>query len=52
MQLAFFIEVLAGGLLAGVMYSLVALGFVLIYPAIVLTLTGIRTLRRYPTPAG
>jgi len=30
---AFFIEVLAGGLLAGVMYSLVALGFVLIYKA-------------------
>jgi branched-chain amino acid transport system permease protein len=29
----FFIEVLAGGLLAGVMYSLVALGFVLIYKA-------------------
>jgi branched-chain amino acid transport system permease protein len=33
MDLAFFIEVLAGGLLAGVMYSLVALGFVLIYKA-------------------
>jgi branched-chain amino acid transport system permease protein len=33
MQLAFFIEVLAGGLLAGMMYSLVALGFVLIYKA-------------------
>jgi branched-chain amino acid transport system permease protein len=33
MQLVFFIEVLAGGLLAGVMYSLVALGFVLIYKA-------------------
>jgi branched-chain amino acid transport system permease protein len=32
-QFAFFIEVLAGGLLAGVMYSLVALGFVLIYKA-------------------
>jgi branched-chain amino acid transport system permease protein len=31
--LAFFIEVLVGGLLAGVMYSLVALGFVLIYKA-------------------
>jgi branched-chain amino acid transport system permease protein len=29
----FFIEVLAGGLLAGVMYALVALGFVLIYKA-------------------
>jgi len=29
----FFIEVLVGGLLAGVMYSLVALGFVLIYKA-------------------
>ena len=29
----FFIEVLAGGLLAGVMYALVALGFVLIYNA-------------------
>jgi branched-chain amino acid transport system permease protein len=33
MQLSFFIEVLAGGLLAGVMYALVALGFVLIYKA-------------------
>src|SRR5688572_6976103 len=33
MQLIFFIEVLAGGLLAGVMYALVALGFVLIYKA-------------------
>jgi branched-chain amino acid transport system permease protein len=31
--LAFFIEVLVGGLLSGVMYSLVALGFVLIYKA-------------------
>src|SRR5260370_36324413 len=30
---AFLIEVLIGGLLAGVMYSLVALGFVLIYKA-------------------
>ena len=29
----FFIEVLVGGLLAGVMYSMVALGFVLIYKA-------------------
>src|SRR3989304_3680488 len=29
----FFIEVLLSGLLAGVMYSLVALGFVLIYKA-------------------
>ena len=29
----FFFEVLAGGLLAGVMYALVALGFVLIYKA-------------------
>ena len=33
MDFAFFIEVLVGGLLAGVMYSLVALGFVLIYKA-------------------
>jgi branched-chain amino acid transport system permease protein len=33
MSLNFFIEVLLGGLLAGVMYSLVALGFVLIYKA-------------------
>jgi branched-chain amino acid transport system permease protein len=33
MKLIFFIEVLAGGLLAGVMYALVALGFVLIYKA-------------------
>src|SRR5215468_6525519 len=32
-DLLFFIEVLVGGLLAGVMYSLVALGFVLIYKA-------------------
>src|SRR6187455_3115181 len=31
--MSFFIEVLAGGLLAGVMYALVALGFVLIYKA-------------------
>src|SRR5215510_6193121 len=29
----FFIEVLVGGLLSGIMYSLVALGFVLIYKA-------------------
>src|SRR6195256_6459678 len=33
MELIFFIEVRAGGLLAGVMYALVALGFVLIYKA-------------------
>jgi branched-chain amino acid transport system permease protein len=33
MNWSFFLEVLAGGLLAGVMYSLVALGFVLIYKA-------------------
>jgi branched-chain amino acid transport system permease protein len=33
MDWAFFVEVLVGGLLAGVMYSLVALGFVLIYKA-------------------
>ncbi|HKU45775.1 MAG TPA: branched-chain amino acid ABC transporter permease, partial [Burkholderiales bacterium] len=32
-ELVFFVEVLAGGLLAGVMYALVALGFVLIYKA-------------------
>ena len=32
-QIAFFFEVLIGGLLSGVMYSLVALGFVLIYKA-------------------
>jgi branched-chain amino acid transport system permease protein len=32
-QLIFLIEVLVGGLLAGVMYALVALGFVLIYKA-------------------
>src|SRR3979409_468448 len=31
--MSFFLEVLAGGMLAGVMYSLVALGFVLIYKA-------------------
>lgn len=31
--MAFFIETLIGGLLAGVMYSLVAIGFVLIYKA-------------------
>jgi branched-chain amino acid transport system permease protein len=30
-EFIFFIEVLAGGLLAGVMYALVALGFDLIY---------------------
>jgi branched-chain amino acid transport system permease protein len=33
LEVIFFIEVLAGGLLAGVMYALVALGFVLIYKA-------------------
>jgi branched-chain amino acid transport system permease protein len=33
MDIVFFFEVLTGGLLAGVMYSLVALGFVLIYKA-------------------
>src|SRR3989440_1339799 len=33
MEVIFFIEVLAGGLLAGVMYALVAIGFVLIYKA-------------------
>lgn len=33
MELQFFIEVLVGGLLAGSMYSLVALGFVLIFKA-------------------
>ncbi|MEM1345222.1 MAG: branched-chain amino acid ABC transporter permease, partial [Pseudomonadota bacterium] len=32
-EVLFFVEVLLGGLLAGVMYSLVALGFVLIYKA-------------------
>ncbi|MFK8084053.1 MAG: branched-chain amino acid ABC transporter permease [Granulosicoccus sp.] len=32
-EVLFFIEVLVGGLLAGTMYSLVALGFVLIYKA-------------------
>ena len=32
-DLLFFIEVLVGGLLSGIMYSLVALGFVLIYKA-------------------
>jgi branched-chain amino acid transport system permease protein len=32
-QISFFLEVLISGLLAGVMYSLVALGFVLIYKA-------------------
>jgi len=32
-EILFFIEVLVGGLLAGTMYSLVALGFVLIYKA-------------------
>ena len=33
MNIQFFFEVLIGGLLAGVMYSLVALGFVLVYKA-------------------
>src|SRR6185295_15347066 len=32
-RMTFFIEVVAGGLLAGVMYSLVALGFVIIFKA-------------------
>ena len=31
--MTFFLEVLCGGLLAGVMYSMVAIGFVLIYRA-------------------
>ena len=31
--MAFFLEVLVGGLLAGIMYSMVAIGFVLIYKA-------------------
>ncbi len=31
--MAFFFEILIGGLLSGLMYSLVALGFVLIYKA-------------------
>src|SRR5450432_478445 len=31
--MSFFLEVLIGGLLAGVMYSMVAIGFVLIYKA-------------------
>lgn len=33
MDISFFLEVLIGGLLAGVMYAMVALGFVLIYKA-------------------
>jgi branched-chain amino acid transport system permease protein len=33
LDLSFFTEVLVGGLLSGVMYSLVAIGFVLIYKA-------------------
>ena len=33
MELAFAVEVLIAGLLSGVMYSLVALGFVLIFKA-------------------
>jgi branched-chain amino acid transport system permease protein len=33
MDIAFFFEVLIGGLLAGIMYSLVAIGFVLIFKA-------------------
>jgi branched-chain amino acid transport system permease protein len=33
MDIQFFFEVLVGGLLAGIMYSLVAIGFVLIYKA-------------------
>ena len=32
-ELLFFMEVVVGGLLAGTMYSLVALGFVLIFKA-------------------
>lgn len=31
--MAFFLETLIGGLMAGMLYSLVALGFVLIYKA-------------------
>lgn len=33
MDINFFAEVLIGGLLSGVMYALVAIGFVLIYKA-------------------
>src|SRR6478735_5608197 len=33
MPMSFFLETLVGGLFAGVMYSLVAIGFVLIYKA-------------------
>lgn len=33
MDISFFLEVLIGGLLAGIMYAMVALGFVLIYKA-------------------
>lgn len=33
MEISFFFEVLIGGLLAGIMYAMVALGFVLIYKA-------------------
>ena len=33
MDWSFFLEVLVGGLLSGVMYSLIAIGFVLIYQA-------------------
>ena len=33
MNINFFFEVLIGGLLSGVMYALVAIGFVLIYKA-------------------
>ncbi len=43
----FFFEVLIGGLLSGVMYALVALGFVLIYKA-----TGVFNFARRARPAG
>jgi branched-chain amino acid transport system permease protein len=43
MDINFFFEVLIGGLLSGVMYALVAIGFVLIYKA-----SGCSTLPRAP----
>ena len=42
-ELLFFMEVLVAGLLSGTMYSLVALGFVLIYKA-----SSTLTLRKEP----
>ena len=49
-ELLFFMEVLVGGLLAGTMYSLVALGFVLIFKALKIR-TNPKATKEYIVPA-